>query len=615
MTEPGSEGYAPTFALRYVYAMLAIIAVAAAVVIGSLYLGQQDETRTRDRIQFFNLESVTESEELIREVQTLLVVYRDQPRMPTSGHIGAAGIRSMQLGHSGLLSAMRSRLERISALHEQHESTRFNSAVARLVDRFERVESMLESPEVTLETIISIEVLGSTVEQFDRLHKLAATEELHALADRQGRRPGFLALLVACLAFSALAAWYLTRSLRISLLRQKKVELALAESQERLHHIQKLDALGRLTGGVAHDFNNLLTAILGHTELLQDKAIANKRLTTGLNEIRQASLQAASLTQQLLAFSRKQQFKPRVVVLNELIQDMEEMLQRIIGSDIAMTFSYANELHAVELDPDQMQQVIMNLVSNARDAMPDGGTLSFTTENVAVGKEDSGGIPGGEYAMLTVADNGTGMNQHTLERLFEPFFTTKEEGSGTGLGLSTVHGIVHGSNGHIVVDSELDRGSKFYLYFPCTEVLPEEAANESMPKAPQKGSETVLVVEDDEQILQLLEIGLSSLGYRVLTAPGGAAGLQICRTFSGPIDVIVSDIVMPEINGPRFMASALKLRPDAVAIYVSAYSEDAVLQFRRKSSGSEIPLLTKPFELGSLSQLIRERLASNVAAT
>ncbi len=598
------------FVLRYVYAILAIIVVTVGTALTSLYTGQQDEIRTRDRVQSFHLESVTESEELARETRMLLVLLQGSVDSDLSHQSGAAGIQSVQIGYRGILYSMRSRLTQLSTLQDQHDGLMFATALKRLVDRFNEVERSLDNSRVAPETIVSIEVLNTNIEQFDRLHKIAADRELRELAERQNQRPQYLAVLAVCLGFGALAVWYLTNSLRASLVRQKTTEEALAESQERLHHIQKLDALGRLVGGVAHDFNNLLTAILGHAELLQDKVEGDERLELGLDEIRQASLRAASLTQQLLAFSRRQQFRPRTLNLNDVIRDMEEMFQRIIGADVELTCTYANNLCAVEVDPDQLQQVIMNLISNARDAMPDGGVLSVTTENVAVSKEEVevAGVPDGKYARLTVSDSGVGMDDYTLERLFEPFFTTKDKGHGTGLGLSTVHGIIVGSNGHIVVESQEGEGSQFYIYLPRAEGRPEVSSDEDSQTARESGSETVLIVEDDEQIRQFVETGLSSLGYRVLTASGGAAGLEICRTEPGPIDVIVSDVVMPAVSGPRFMTSALELRPGARAIYISAYTKDAVLGFRRRKNEPEIPLIMKPFDLKSLSRLIREGL-------
>jgi signal transduction histidine kinase/ActR/RegA family two-component response regulator len=596
--------------LHYVYAILAIMIFAFGVAISFLYAGQQSEIETRDVVQSFHLESVAEAEQLAREARTLLALTQDTITAGLSNQAGAAGIQSVQIGYRGVLYSMRTRLELLSALQARHGGLVFATALQRLVDRLNKVEHVLRDSAETAEMLTSIEVLSSSIEQYDRLHKIAADTQLRELADRQGQRPRYLVVLTACLAFGGLATGSLVISLRASLARQRATEEALAESQERFHHVQKLDALGRLVGGVAHDFNNLLMAILGHTDLLQEKAEGDERLEQGLDEIRQSSLRAASLTQQLLAFSRRQQFKPVTLNLNDVVRNMADMLRRIIGADVELTVDSADNPCAVKVDPDQLQQVIMNLISNARDAMPHGGVLSVTTENVTVGEEEIAivGVPAGKYAKLCVSDSGIGMDDYTRLRLFEPYFTTKETGQGTGLGLSTVHGIVTGCDGHIVVDSQEGEGSRFCIYLPSTEGHPEVSPDDDFKTVPQTGSETVLVVEDEEQILQFVETGLSSLGYRVLAASSGAAGLEICRTEPGAIDAILSDVVMSETSGPRFMADALRIRPDAVAIYMSAYTKDAVLGLRRRSRETQIPLITKPFDAKSLSRLIRECL-------
>ena len=598
--------------LRYVYAIVAIIILAVGTAIGSLYLGQADEISTRDRVQSYHLESAAEGEELAREVRKLDLLLESQVDSDSSRLSGAADIQSVQIGPRGILYSMRSRIARLRALQEQHDDRTLSTALQRIEGSFDELQRALANPQVSPETVVLLEVLGLRIQQFDRLHQIAADRELVDLAERQSHRPRYLVVLAGCLGLGTLAVWLLIRSLRASLLRQKRAEAALAESQERLHHIQKLDALGRLVGGVAHDFNNLLTAILGHTELLQDKAAGDERLELGLNEIRQAGVSASSLTQKLLTFSRRQKFNPQILNLNDVFRDMEEMLQRIIGADVTLTCTYGDELCDVEVDPDQLQQVIMNLIANARDAMPDGGAISVVTDKITVDQEqfEYGDLPDGDYARLSVTDSGTGMDDYTRERLFEPFFTTKERGRGTGLGLSTVHGIVAASNGHIFLESQEGKGSTFRIYFPRADAHADTAADESVTTAPQSGSETILVVEDDEQIRRFVESGLSSLGYRVLTASGGAEGLEICKTEPDPIDVILSDVIMSEISGPRFMTSALRLRPNATAIYMSAYTEDAVLGLRRGHTEGEIPLIMKPFDLESLSRLIRDRLTA-----
>ncbi len=602
----------PPFVLRYVYAILAVVAVVVSAVLVSLYLVQQGELEARNRVQFTHLDSVEETAELAREARALREQVLSRLTESVTDHSGAAGVQSVQIGYSGLMQSMRSRLTRLSELMEQSDSDIFVLALNRLIDRFDQIDRSLRFSQPGAEIISSIDVLSSNIEQYERLHQIAADRELHELADRQSERPRFLGILLLCLALGTLAAWYLLRSLRVSLQRQVAAELALAESQERLHHIQKLDALGKLVGGIAHDFNNWLTVILGHAGLLRDNIEGNERLEAGLDEISQAGEQAASLTKQLLAFSRRQRFEPRILDLNELIRGMEEMLQRVISRGIKLRFSYADDLADVELDPDQMQQVILNLINNARDAMPDGGLLTVATERALVGPEgvEIDGVPDGEYAKLSVSDTGFGMDEETRQRVFEPFFTTKETGQGTGLGLSTVHGIVTASDGYIFVESREGEGSRFVIYFPRAQQRQAAVSDVTAEATPQDGLETVLVVEDNEQVRKFVETGLASLGYRVLSAAGGGSGLELCRTESSRIDVILSDVVMPETSGPRFMAAATKLQPDAIPIYMSAYTKDEVLRFRRGNTEADIPLLTKPFEIEALSRLIREQLDS-----
>lgn len=590
--------------------MLAIAAISAVTVIGSLYVEQQDEIGTRNRIQRFHLESNAEARHLAHEVRTLRDLLIDAMNSGTTDYSGAASIQGLRIGYRGILYSMRSRLARLLALHKQYDDAWIDTTLERLAHRFSMIDVALRDSEITPETLASLEALGSTIEQFDRMHTIAADWDLRGLSDRQSHRPRFLGVLILCLSFFAVAIWYLISSLRTTLFRQKEIETALAESQERLHQVQKLDALGELAGGIAHDFNNLLTAILGNTSLLQDSAPDNERLKAGLEEIRTAGTRAASLTQQFLAFSQRQPSHAIVVDLNELLRNMEATLLRIAGADIELNCHYADERCTAELDPQQIQQVILNLAVNARDAMPRGGLISITTEVATVGPDGVrvARVPDGEYVKLTVSDIGTGMGSGTLQRLFDPYFSTKEKGQGKGLGLSTVHGIITASNGHIVVASKEGEGSQFYIYLPRAEDRPVTIPDENVTTIAQHGSETILVVDDDEQILRFVATGLTSLGYRVLTARGGTAGLEICRSESAPIAAIVSDIVMSEMSGPSFIDSALQVRPGAVAIYMSTYPKEAVLGFRRGRSKREVPLISKPFELESLHRLIRECL-------
>ena len=591
--------------LRYIYGILAVIVVAVTVAMGSLYLAQRDEIETRDRVQVFHLETFSETQHLNRELKTLRTLVEDALFAGVALHPGAAGINTAQVSYTGILQSMRSRLSHLSMLQEQYQDITFVATLQRLVDRFDRIDSELRVAGPSTDSIPAIDVLASNIWQLSRLHTIAADTELRELAARQSQRPRFLAILLVCLGFSALAVGLLIFSLRTSLARQAETETALVEAHDRLHNIQKLDALGRLVGGVAHDFNNLLTTILGNTELLQANSTGDRELDTNLKEIRTAGMRAATLTRQLLAFSRRQHSERSVLDLNELIHSMEAVLQRTLGDDITLTCNYASDLHTADLDPGQLQQVMINLISNAHDAMPDGGLLTITTENVAVSMGVEG-IPDGDYVRLSVSDNGVGMDNDTRKRIFEPFFTTKEQISGTGLGLATVHGIVTDSGGHILVDSEPGKGTRFHIYFPRADSPSENAKEVQLPTIPQEGSETVLVVDDDEQVRRFVEKGLSSLGYSVLTAAGGAQGLEICRKEGARINAIVSDVVMSGINGPRFMSGALRLCPDAAAVYMSAYTDDVIL-WQRKGM-DDISVLTKPFELEALTRLIRKGL-------
>lgn len=590
------------FVFRYVYAMLAIIVIAVAVTLGFLYVAQHDESMTRDRIQFYHLESSAEAQRLAGESRTLLDVARQSLSVAGLPGIAANADYGAQIGYSGILHSMRSRLGRLSMLQYQYDDETFAMTLQRLNDRFGSVENAYRTSTVSRETITSLEIFGLTIQQFDRLHSIAADTELQGLNERQSDRPRFLAVLSISTGLGALTVLYLMFSLRRSLSRQDKAEKDLVEAEERLQNVRKLDALGQLVGGVAHDFNNLLTAILGNTELLQERLKDDGSVESSLKDIRTAGMRAVSLTQQLLTFSRRQKARRQILDLNAVLRDMEPILERTVGPDIRLKSDYANDLYGVELDPGQLQQVIINLVSNARDAMPDGGVLSIGTENADF-DATAGAIPAGEYVKFTIADSGVGIDEDTRRRLFEPFFTTKEVGQGTGLGLSTVHGIVADSKGHIFVHSQPGEGAEFRIYVPRAEGGAGEISDGDDSSRAHKGNATILVVDDDERILRFVEKGLSSLGYQVLTAPRAHDALNLCKSYSGDIHVIVSDVVMSGMNGPVFMESARRLRPDAVAIFMSGYSD---VLWRNKSSDG-IPLVTKPFELERLTRLFPQR--------
>ena len=389
---------------------------------------------------------------------------------------------------------------------------------------------------------------------------------------------------------------------------RRQTQLALRDSEERLRHSQKMEAVGRLAGGVAHDFNNLLTAIIGYAELISSR-VTDKNVRQDADMIRKAGEQAADLTRQLLAFSRKQLLQPRVIDLNTLVQDMQKLLQRVIGEHIELRVETAAEGARVRADPTQLEQVIINLGVNARDAMPQGGTLTMRTANVEVAEsfgEGGSTVPPGRYITLSVQDTGCGMDDETKERIFEPFFTTKGPGKGTGLGLATVYGIVRQSGGAILVDSAPGEGTTLTVYLPREEA-PIEPARVSVPPT-EKGhhSETVLVVEDEQMVRELVCAVLSDQGYNVICAANGNEGLRLAREHNGDIDLLVSDLIMPQMNGPEVARKLHATRPGTRLLFVSGYSNNDISDQGVLQPG--IQFLEKPFTPQTLAAKVREVL-------
>lgn len=378
--------------------------------------------------------------------------------------------------------------------------------------------------------------------------------------------------------------------------------------EEQLRHSQKMEAVGRMAGGIAHDFNNLLTVILGYANLAQGKLEPVAPPWRMLNEIRRSAEQAASLTGQLLAFSRKHVTERRVLDLNLAVGDLKEILQRLMGEDIDVAVISPAEPCLVDADPGQISQVIMNLAVNARDAMPDGGNLTIETHAVLRDHEDLGRHsvrPAGRYSQLVVTDNGTGMDSETQSHIFEPFFTTKEAGKGTGLGLSTVYGIVVQHGGWIDVYSEPGHGTTFRIYFPEAKPVIEDgapAATESRCSA----TATILLVEDQAAVRLLAEDVLADAGHRVLSAPNGRAALELAERHGDGIDLVITDVVMPEMNGPELADHLSRLRPGLTVLYVSGYTDHALLHRGAIESGTAF--LQKPFLPDALRMKVEELL-------
>jgi two-component system cell cycle sensor histidine kinase/response regulator CckA len=381
--------------------------------------------------------------------------------------------------------------------------------------------------------------------------------------------------------------------------------------EDQFRQSQKMEAVGRLAGGIAHDFNNLLMVVSGYTEVLLDQLPAGHPLQTKAQAIRQASDRATALTRQLLAFSRKQHLELKVIDLNAIVTDMERLLRPLIGEDIEVSTSLAPTTGCTRADAGQLEQVIMNLVVNAKDAMPNGGKLSIRTAAVTLDESyrpENTFIKHGPYVMLSVSDTGHGMDRDTQARVFEPFFTTKEKGKGTGLGLSTVYGIIKQTGGYVFVQSEPGRGSVFTIYFPRVDE-PIEALNPNPATlASTGGSETSLLVEDEESVRQLIRETLESRGYRILEAENGQAALALAASHPDPIHLVVTDVVMPGLSGHEFIQQLLPARPDAKILYLSGYAEDAVSS--PINPGDLKAFLQKPFTLQNLTRKVREVLGS-----
>jgi PAS domain S-box-containing protein len=384
--------------------------------------------------------------------------------------------------------------------------------------------------------------------------------------------------------------------------------------EEQLRQAQKMEAVGRLAGGVAHDFNNLLTVITGYSDLLLASPRTDEVGRRLIGEVRRAGERAAALTAQLLAFSRKQVVQPRVLDLSAAVADAQNMVRRLIGEDVELVATLDPAAGRVRADPGQVDQVLLNLAVNARDAMPAGGTLAIRTRGVERGETYPAGHPeavSGRYALLEVADTGCGMTAQVRARLFEPFFTTKEPGKGTGLGLATVYGIVKQSGGHIEVDSTPGRGTTFRIYLPRVDG-PEPGPGGSPAVQAPRGNETVLLVEDEEEVRVLARLVLRAGGYQVLEARDGEEALAVCQAHAGAVDLVVTDVIMPRLGGPELAARLRTLRPGARVLYMSGYTDDAL--GRQQLLGPDAPFLQKPFTVASLAAKVRAVLDRPVPA-
>jgi two-component system, cell cycle sensor histidine kinase and response regulator CckA len=379
--------------------------------------------------------------------------------------------------------------------------------------------------------------------------------------------------------------------------------------EEKLRQSQKMEAIGRLAGGIAHDFNNLLTVMQGYTRLLMDRLQNDEVSLHQVRKIEDAAGRAASLTRQLLAFSRKQVLQPKVISLNALVENLDHLLRRLIGEDVELQSMTATDLGHVKADAAQLEQVIMNLVVNARDAMPKGGRLTVETSNVELDENYSVKHPTvrpGSYVMLAVSDTGEGMSEETQARIFEPFFTTKEMGRGTGLGLSMVYGIVKQSGGHIWVYSELGHGTTFKVYLPRTAEAAESTGTAAPAAGTIRGNETILLAEDDYQLRELARTILSGYGYAVMVTKNAQEARLICEQHASSIHMLLTDVVMPGISGRELAQALLARNPAVKVLFMSGYTENAIVHHGVLDNGTFF--LQKPFTPAILASKVREVL-------
>jgi two-component system cell cycle sensor histidine kinase/response regulator CckA len=395
---------------------------------------------------------------------------------------------------------------------------------------------------------------------------------------------------------------------------RQRAQEALEQAEGHVRQLQRMEAVGRLAGGVAHDFNNLLTVIIGRGDLLLARLPADSPHRRDIALIRKAAERAAALTKQLLAFSRKQILAPKVLDLNTVVSGMVTMLQRLIGEGIELVFRAGSELGRVKADPTQLEQVIANLVVNARDAMPTGGRLTLETAAVELSEHyarQHAGVQAGRFVMLGVSDTGIGMDRETQARIFEPFFTTKEPGKGTGLGLATVYGIVKQSGGNIWVYSEPGKGTTFKVYLP--QVHDAEDAAEPDQIRPGFGTESILIVEDEDEVRALACEVLATYGYVVLQARTPAEALLIAERHTGPIQLLLTDVIMPGMSGRMLAEQLAPLRPEMSVLYMSGYTDEAIVHHGTLDAGT--PFIQKPFTPDALAAGVRRLLDAGGHAT
>ena len=486
----------------------------------------------------------------------------------------------------------------IAELDSQDRVTMVNAAFERMF--LYTAQEVIGRP---LEELIKTPAMAA--ETADFIRRINRGETLHAFTQRRRKDGVSLDVEIYGVPLMIRGKWMGAVGIYQDLTERNRVEDALRQSL-------KMEAIGQLAGGVAHDFNNLLTGMLGSTDLLLERLGPSGSLRQLAEQIREGAERATSLTQQLLAFSRRQTLMPKVLDLNAVVAHMNQLLRRVIREDIELVTVLEPRLGHVKADPSQIEQVILNLAVNARDAMPDGGKLAIETSNVAVNETTARRrrpLQPGSYVLLAMTDSGGGMDAGTRSRIFEPFFTTKQRGKGTGLGLATVYGIVKQSNGYISVHSQPQRGTRFEIYLPRVEEPVDASLLESVPARPVWGSETILLVEDERSIRRPTCEFLQKNGYTVLEAEDGAAAIRVAQGHKGPIHLLLTDLVMPKMNGGELAQRIAEMRPEVKVLYMSGYAENKVVHHEVVNGRAH--LLQKPFTLDALAHKAREVLGEH----
>ena len=592
---------------RNVLALGAVFTLAFVALVGTVRYQSSLESHLREQIEGYHLKAIP----LLDHIASQLAVLEIRTRGNGSWPRPAPG-RPME-SLRGLLVDIRTHIQSASELQALAGLEDFAAPVSRLDRRFARLErsvvDLLDQRKPVVTAGVPLSSVKLAAEQLSMLHGNALR---HSLSASHARRVSSLrATTLMAGALAALCTLLLARILvhmRRDLRRAKRVEVELDRSRDRLLHSQKIEALGRLTGGVAHDFNNLLTTILGNAELLRSGLPPDDPARGDAQQIVEAAERAAALTRQLLAFSRQQIGKPQLVDVNALIRELEKFLNDLLGEKVSLSLALDPKLGSVKADRGQLEQTLVNLIVNARDAMPQGGVIRLETDCLDIGPESplrGAELEEGRYVRIRVIDTGCGVDPEVLPSIFDPFFTTKPEGQGTGLGLSTVKGLVTSWRGDVLVQTEPGQGSCFEILLPRHGPRGIQEPPAEAPRLPA-GTETILVVEDQPGVRKLTCEFLAQGGYTVLEAADGAEALRLCSRAKAPIHLMLLDVVMPGLSGPDVVERVQWCCPEVRFVYMSGYTDDEVL--RQRVRNEEDALVEKPFDRATLLEVVRSTL-------